>query len=347
MDIKSLKHKFANKIKVNSRIIAKGQPVFVIAEAGVAHMGSFSKACKLVDLAKSSGASAVKFQIFKTSALVSGDSSSWRKRLASKELAYEDFYKIRDYCSKKRITFLATAHDLPSLSFLDKLGVSAYKIGSGEVGNLEFIRNVASRKKPLFLSTGMYTKADIYKALSVIAAAGNKEVIVLHCVTQYPTPPEDVNLKAIQTINQEFGVLTGYSDHTQGFHFPIAAVALGACVIEKHISLDFNIAGAQDWKVSCGQKDMADMVKAIIQVKSGIGDGRKCLSRGEKSSLLWARKSLTASCDILKGDIISRDKVCLKRPGSGIEPEKLNKVIGKKAVCSIKKDKLIKWEQLR
>jgi len=338
--------KFNQSFFIQNKEIGDGLPVFIVAEAGVSHFGSMEKAIKLVDLAVESGADAVKFQIFKTEELISSESEEWRIRLKSKELPYEAFYDIQAYCHKRSIIFFASAHDKLSLDFLDKLDIPAYKIGSGEVGNWTFLEQAASRKKPIILSTGMYTLEDVGKALEVIDKVGNRDVIVLHCVTSYPTPPEEVNLHAMNTIRKTYGVLAGYSDHTQGFHMPLAAVACGADVIEKHITLDFNVPDAQDWKISCGPENFSIMVSQIRDIEAGLGSGVKTPSKSEDSSLNWARKSLVAAIDILPGDLITHEKLRAKRPGYGIIPSHIDKVIGKRAKVKIETDTLIKWEHL-
>jgi N-acetylneuraminate synthase/N,N'-diacetyllegionaminate synthase len=339
--------KFKHSISIGNRIIGKGSSVFIIAEAGVSHFGNLKKAFKLVDLAASGGADAVKFQIFRADHLISAESQEWLNRLKTKELPYEAFEEIQAYCRRREILFLATAHDEPSLEFLDGLEVPAYKVGSGEVGNWSFVKKVATKGKPVILSTGMYKLREVGQALSLFAEEGNREVVVLHCTTLYPSLPHVVNLKAIDTLREKFNVLVGYSDHTRGFHFPLAAVARGACVVEKHIALEFNVPDAQDWKVSCGPTDFHLMVEQIREVEAGLGSGVKLPSKAEMSSLKWARKSLAAKQDIAEGSILTADMVCAKRPGSGISPSILNKVIGKRARVKIRKDRLIKWEQLK
>jgi sialic acid synthase SpsE len=338
--------KFSRNFTIAEREIGVDQAVFIVAEAGVAHFGSVEKAKALVDMAVAAQADAVKFQMFNTRELISKESKDWIERMQSKELPLEAFREIRDYCSEQRIIFFATAHDEPSLESLDSLQVPVYKIGSGEIENWPFLRRVASRNKPVIFSTGMYTLEQIETALGVFAETGNSMVAVLHCVTQYPTPASNVNLKAMEAIRSNFDVLVGYSDHTQGFHFPIAAVALGAKIIEKHISLDFNIPNAQDWKVSCGPEDLRAMVHQIREIESGLGSHVKVPGEGEIKNLSWARKSLVAACDISKGEVITVNMLCTKRPGDGISPARIDEVVGRRANINIERDKLIRWEQL-
>ncbi len=341
------KYDFRKRVSISGRMVGEGEPVFITAEAGVAHFGDLKKAFALVDLAAEAGADAVKFQIFRTEDLISNESEGWRDRLKTRELPYEDFREIQAYCRKQKIIFFATAHDEPSLEFLDTLDIPVYKIGSGEVENWPFIEKIASRGKPVILSTGMYKLEEVSRALDLIAKSGNRDVVVLHCTTLYPTPSHLVNLKAMDTLRETFDVLVGYSDHTEGFHFPLAAVARGARVIEKHITLDFNVPNAQDWKVSCGPGDFPLMVKQIREIEAGLGSGAKMPSEDELTSLHWARKSLVAKEDILKGAVIEERLLCTKRPGSGIPPSDMEKVIGKKARVRIARDAVIKWEYLK
>jgi N,N'-diacetyllegionaminate synthase len=341
-----MSQEFSKVFSISHRKVGHGQPVFVVAEAGVAHFGSVEKAMALVDMAVRAKADAVKFQVFKTEELISKESQDWIERLRSKELPFEAFRRIQHYCHEKGIIFYATAHEESSLEDLDKLNVPVYKIGSGEVENWPFLREVASRKKPVILSTGMYTKEHIRQALKIFADEGNLDLAVLHCVTQYPTPASEVNLRAIEMIRSDFDVIVGYSDHTEGFHFPLAAVAAGAKVIEKHISLDFNIPNAQDWKVSCGPKDLQVMVRQIKEIEEGLGTGEKMPSEAERGNISWARKSLVAARDIQKGEEITSDMLRIKRPGTGISPARVGDVIGRKARVHIEEDNMIRWQEL-
>lgn len=341
-----MKFEFSKTFDIAGRTVGEHCPVYIVAEAGVAHFGSVEKAKDLVDLAVNANVDAVKFQVFKTGELICAESEEWIGRLSSKELPYEAFVDISRYCKEKGITFFATAHDEASLDFLDELDVPVYKIGSGEVDNWPFIKKVAGKGKPVILSTGMYTWEQIEKAVEIFDEANNPDLAILHCVTSYPTDPDLVNLRAINTILR-LGVIAGYSDHTRGFHFPLAATALGAAIIEKHITLDFDVPNAQDWKVSCGSDDLHLMVDQIREIEVGLGHGEKEPCHAEKKSLAWARKSLVAACDIAAGQAITRDILVSKRPGSGISPADTEKVTGKKLVVDIRKDTVITWEHLK
>jgi len=331
---------------IGERPVGEGCPCFIIAEAGVAHFGSSDKALALVDLAVDAKADAVKFQTFRTDELISGSSGEWKDRLRPRELPPEAFADIRDYCRDKGIMFMSTAHDEPSLDAVDALGVPAFKIGSGELSNWDFTKNTASRGRPVILSTGMYTLNDVGRALDAVAETGNRDLAVLHCVTSYPTPPSQVNLRAMLTIRDTFGVVAGYSDHTAGFHLPLAAAALGAKVIEKHITLDFDIPNAQDWKVSCGPDDLRLFVSQVRDIEAGLGTGIKTPGEAEAESVAWARKSLVAARDLSPGEVLTPQMLKAKRPGTGISPEDMDKVLGRKVKSEIKKDTLITWEHL-
>jgi N,N'-diacetyllegionaminate synthase len=332
--------------EIAGRKVGMGSPCYFIAEAGVSHFGSLEKAYRLVDLARDAGADAVKFQIFQTDALLAEEANQWRQRLGSRCLPASDFREIRDYCVEKGITFFATAHDEPSLDYLDELGVPVYKIGSGEVENWEFIKNVATRGKPVIFSTGMYTMVQVGLAMETILETGNQELAILHCVTRYPTPADEINMRAMSSIRNRFGAITGYSDHTEGRHIPLAAVALGADILEKHISLDFNVPDAQDWKVSCGPHDLADLVREIRDIEACLGSEIKKPSSGELESLKWGRKSLVVTEDIPVGSKIQASHLTTKRPGTGISPAQMGDVVGRSLRKPIKRGQLLSWEHL-
>ncbi|WP_293401124.1 N-acetylneuraminate synthase family protein [Polaromonas sp.] len=336
---------FSQSFLLDGKPVGDGHPAYVIAEAGVAHFGSEEKAYRLVDMAVDAGADAVKFQIFDVDELIAKTLPEWRRRLRSRQLPYEAFERIQQYCKEKAITFFATAHDYPSLDFLTSLNVPLYKVGSGEVGNLPYLRAIASLGKPLIFSVGMYTLDQIEQAIEVVRQTDNRDVAVLHCVTRYPTPPLEAALGNITLIRARFGLVTGYSDHTQGFHLPLAAVALGSRIIEKHISLDFNVPDAQDWKVSCGPHDLAQFVQQLREIEAALGVRTSGPTDAERESLIWASKSLVPTRDIRKGEAIRESDLVAKRPGNGISPSDVNKVVGRVAVEDIAKDQAIKWEQ--
>lgn len=333
-------------VKIGDRKIGPNMPVFVIAEAGVNHFGNIEIAKHLIDMAVLARVDAVKFQIFKTENLISSIAPDWIDRLKPKELPFDAFLRLRNYCAKKGIMFLATAHDEESLDFLQTLDPPAFKVGSGEVSNRSYISKIAGMHKPVILSTGMYTVQDIQTVHSIFSKANNKDLILLHCTTCYPPVPEDINLRAINSIQKKFACPVGYSDHSIGVDVVLAAVAIGACVIEKHIAVSKNMPGSQDCPVSCDERDLVEMVNSIRKLEKALGTGEKAPSARELQSRNWARKSVVAKVAIRKGTIITADMLTLKRPGTGMEPGMINTVIGKKASRNIAVDALISTDDL-
>ncbi|BCB96078.1 N-acetylneuraminate synthase [Dissulfurispira thermophila] len=335
------------KVKIGSKTIGAGNPVFIIAEAGVNHFGSIEIARHLVDMAVIARADAVKFQIFKTENLVSSVAHDWIERLKPKELPYDAFKNLKEYCEKKGIMFLATAHDDESLDFYESLEPIAYKIGSGELSNTPYLRKIAKKKKPVILSTGMYDIGDVRDVVNIFLDEGNTNLILLHCITCYPPVPEDINLRAINAMQKEFKCPVGYSDHTIGNDIVLAAVAMGASVIEKHIAVSKNTPGSQDCPVSCDERDLIELINSIRKIEKAIGTGIKSPSERELKSKEWARKSIVAKVDIKKGDLITEDMLTFKRPGTGISPEDISMVIGRKAKRDIKIDSIIRFDYLQ
>lgn len=326
--------------------------VYIIAEAGVNHNGSFDLACKLVDAAKEAGVDCIKFQTFKSENLVSrtaqkaeyqkeatGDSSQ-RDMLKKLELSFSDFSRLKAYCEKKEICFLSTPFDFDSIDFLNSIDMPFWKIPSGEVTNLPYLLALAKTRKPVVMSTGMCTLQEIREAIDVLNENGIKEIKLLHCNTEYPTPFEDVNLKAMETIRKEFHLEVGYSDHTKGIEVPVAAVALGATIIEKHFTLDRNMEGP-DHKASLEPQELAEMVKCIRNIEKAIGTGEKTPSPSEKKNIAVARKSIVAKTKIKTGDVFTEQNITAKRPGTGLSPMKWFDVLGKTALRDFEEDELI------
>lgn len=326
--------------------------VYIIAEAGVNHNGSYDLACKLVDAAKHAGADCIKFQTFKSENLVSrtaqkaeyqkkttGDSSQ-QEMLKKLELSFDEFLQLKEYCQKVGISFLSTPFDFDSIDFLNSIDMPFWKIPSGEVTNMPYLLALAKTGKPVIMSTGMCTIQEIRDAVDILKANGTKEIRLLHCNTEYPTPFEDVNLKAMQTLRDEFHLETGYSDHTKGIEVPVAAVALGATVIEKHFTLDRNMEGP-DHKASLEPCELAAMVSAIRNIEKALGTGIKEPSPSEKKNMAIARKSIVAKTKIKAGDIFTESNITVKRPGTGISPMKWFEVIGTAAIRDFDEDELI------
>lgn len=325
----------------------------IIAEAGVNHNGSLEIAKKLAYTAKVCGADIIKFQTAKLDALVSkyAEMAEYQKNNLGKEmgqkemlrkliLSYDEFRELAAYCDKINISFLSTAFDLDSVDFLNELGCSIWKIPSGEITNLPYLEKIANSKKDIILSTGMCTMDEIKSAIDVLKKNGAGNIAILHCTTQYPTPYEDVNLRAMHSIREQFECEVGYSDHTRGIEVPIAAVAMGATIIEKHFTLDRNMEGP-DHKASLEPDELKSMVEAIRNVEKSFGHGQKKPADCEKVNIGVARKSIVASKTIKKGEILSTDNLTTKRPGKGISPMKWYEVLGKKAVRDFEEDELI------
>ena len=329
--------------------------VFIIAEAGVNHNGSIDVAKKLIDVASTSGADAVKFQTFKAENLATknarkanyqmettNNKESQFNMLKKFELDIEAHKKLISYCDKKSIMFLSSPFDQDSVKLLDNLGLATFKIPSGEIINLPYLRHIGKLNKKIILSTGMANINEIKDALDALIQAGTKKknIIVLHANTEYPTPMEDVNLKAMVTIGKTFDVSYGYSDHTLGIEVDIAAVAMGATCIEKHFTLDCNMEGP-DHKASLEPDGLKAMVKAIRNIELAIGNGIKKPSKSELPNIQIVRKSIVAKTKIKKGDILSETNLAIKRPGGGISPMRWDKIINTKATKDYKEDELI------
>ena len=325
--------------------------VFIIAEAGVNHNGSLELAYKLVDAAKEANADCVKFQTYITEndTAVNCEKAEYQKTeqqesqyelLKKLELSFDDFRKIQEYCKKKGIMFLSTPFDIESLKFLEEIHMPIWKIASSEAVNFQLLREMAKTHKPIIFSTGMCTIEEISNAVDVLKKYGAGEIRILHCNTQYPTPMEDVNLKAMYELKSMFQCDIGYSDHTQGIEVPIAAVAMGATIIEKHFTLDRNMEGP-DHVASLNPLELKEMVQAIRNIEKAIGTGKKVPSNSEKENRIAARKSIFARCEIKKGQKFTEENIIAKSPGGGVNPMRWEEVIGTCAVRNFKRDEMI------
>lgn len=329
--------------------------VFIIAEAGVNHNGSVQLAKELIDVAVKAGADAVKFQTFKAETLVSQNAKKAKyqeettnknesqfKMLKKLELDVDTHKELITYCKEKKIMFLSTPFDLDSIDLLNELGLSIFKIASGEITNLPYLRKIGSLNKKVVLSTGMSTLDEVGDALNILIKAGTfkDNITILHANTQYPTPMSDVNLNAMLTIRDTLGVEVGYSDHTLGIEVDIAAVAMGASIIEKHFTLDNKMEGP-DHKASLEPLSLIQMVKAIRNIELSLGNSEKKPSPSESENISIARKSIVASREINKGEVFTEDNLTTKRPANGISPMKWDKVIGTIASKNYSKDDLI------
>ena len=327
--------------------------VVIIAEAGVNHNGSIVLAKELVDKAVDAGADIIKFQTFiaENLASASAEKAEYQKQqtgsgetqldmLKKLELPYDDFMELNEYCRDAGIEFLSTPFDFESIDFLNSLGMKRWKVPSGEITNLPYLIKIARFGKPVILSTGMSTMEEIGAAVSVLREYGSGEITLLHCTTAYPALYEDVNLRAMQTIADEFGLPVGYSDHTEGIEVSIAAAAMGAAVVEKHFTLDKDMKGP-DHKASLEPHELIAMVKAIRHIEAAMGSGQKEPAGVERENMKVARKSIVAKRHISRGECFTEDNLTVKRPGTGISPMGWHDVIGRAASRDFEGDELI------
>jgi N,N'-diacetyllegionaminate synthase len=333
----------------------KYEKTLVIAEAGVNHNGNLSMARKLIEAAADAGADLVKFQSFKADRLASAKSekADYQKSntdsgggqldmLRNLELDLDDHLALKRHCDSCGIRFFSTAFDLESLDMLHELGLEIFKIPSGEITNLPYLRRMGTFGKPIILSTGMANLGEIEAAIGVLESTGTprEEITILHCNTEYPTPMCDVNLRAMETIHQAFGVRVGYSDHTLGIEIPIAAVALGAVVIEKHLTLDRSLPGP-DHAASLEPGEFKAMVRGIRNIEIALGDGLKRPSSSEQKNMQIVRKSLVAGVPIIKDQVFNLQNIAIKRAGKGISPMLLNEILGRRALRDFNTDEPI------
>jgi N,N'-diacetyllegionaminate synthase len=329
--------------------------VFIIAEAGVNHNGSLELARKLIRAAANAGADAVKFQTFRSGLLAtpgapkaeyqedgSGSRSSQLEMLSKLELNEDDHLNLIKHCRELGIRFMSTPFDHESIDMLNRLGLDVFKIGSGDMNNVPYLRHIAGLKKKIILSTGMSDLGEVGQSLKVLLDAGMKksDIILLHTNTDYPTSFPDVNLLAMNTLKKEFGTEVGYSDHTRGIEAAVAAVALGASVIEKHFTLSREMEGP-DHKASLEPEELGSMVKAIRNIEEALGDGIKKITASERKNIAAARKSIVALKDIKMGDVLNEENLTVKRPGNGKSPMLWDSIIGTRAEKDYKKDELI------
>jgi N,N'-diacetyllegionaminate synthase len=345
-------------IRIADRTIGSGSPCFIIAEAGVNHNGSLALAIRLVDAAARAGADAVKFQTFKAEKIVSPvapkaeyqiantqSSESQLEMVKALELTFDEFRHIYDHCQIRKILFLSTAFDEESADFLDELGMPAFKVPSGEITNLPLLVHIARKRKPILMSTGMSNLEEVREALNTILRCGNDEVVVLQCTSNYPADPSTINLRAMATMRQEFDLDIGYSDHSQGIEIPLAAVALGACVIEKHFTTDRTLCGP-DHKASLEPEELKSMISAVRNVEASLGDGLKRPSVDELKTAQCARRSLVAARRIAAGTLVTEDMVTILRPGTGLPPAMKAGICGKRVLQDLEAGELFSVENL-
>ncbi len=346
------------KIRIDDRLLGVGEPTFIVAEIGVNHNGNVHMAKRLIDAAKDAGADSVKFQSFKTERIVTkyAEKARYQKEttdpkksqysmLKQLELGNAEMKELHRYAKKRNIIFLSSAFDEESVDLLDSLDVPAFKVASGEITNLPLLRYMAEKKRPMILSTGLSTLDEIEEALKVITKEGVEDIILLHCVTSYPAKEEEANLKVMDLLRRQFGFPVGFSDHTLGITVPIAAAALGAVLIEKHFTLDKTLLGP-DHRASLEPTEFKEMVKDIRDVERALGDGVKRLTANEEEIKKAARRSIVAKIRIRKGTIIRENMVDFKRPGTGLEPKNLCRIVGRRTKKDIEPDELITFEKL-
>ena len=345
-------------VTIGNKKIGDGWPCFIIAEAGVNHNGSISRAKQLIDAAHIAGADAVKFQLFKAENLVipTAEKADYQKRndptsptqyqmLKNLELSDDDCKKLAGYAKKKGIIFLSTAFDEDSLELLIQLDVPAFKIPSGEITNIPALKKIAQQKKPVILSTGMSTLDEVRDSVVCLREHGCTDIILLHCTTSYPAPLESVHLRAMDTLRNVFRCPVGYSDHTEGILVPAAAVARGSCIVEKHLTLDRTLPGP-DHAASLEPDELREMVTAIRNIERALGKAGKRPEPCEIKNRDIVRKSVVIADDIPKGSVIKKTMLTLKRPGTGIPPRDLPNIIGKKAKTNLKKNTLLTQEMI-
>jgi len=346
------------KIKIGGKLVGRGEPTFIIAEAGVNHNGELGKAKELIEIAAEAGADAVKFQTFIPEEFVAEQApkAAYQKVTTNVEqsqidmlrdvsLSFRDFVTVKDYCDDKGIVFLSTPFDPKSIDFLAELSIAAIKVTSTDTNNLPALKHIASKNLPVIVSTGMSTLGEVETAVDAIYSTGNHQLIILHCTSNYPTLPEDCNLRSMLTIEQAFQTIVGYSDHTLGTEISIAAVALGASVIEKHFTIDKSLPGP-DHQASLGPNELKALVICIRNTEKALGDGTKKPVQRELEVKDVVRKSIVAAVDIPPGVRITADMLAMKRPGTGIEPGHIDFVVGRIAKREIQKDELISWDYI-
>ncbi len=347
-----------NMISIGERQIGPNQPVFFIAEAGVNHNGDLGNAKGLIDVAAEAGADAVKFQTFRAQELVSfsapkakyqqnstGTDESQFEMLKRLELSTENHRELEKYARFRKIIFLSSPFDTQSVDLLEDIGVPAFKVPSGEITNWPLLEYIAAKHKPIILSTGMAYLNEVEEAIGVIRKAGCSQLAVLHCTSSYPASAASSNLRAMQTMSRVFDVPIGLSDHTLGIEISLAAVALGARIIEKHFTLDRSLPGP-DHKASLPPNELRSLIHAIREIESGMGDGVKSPRPSEEETRAVSRRSIIIRNTILEGTVIEKEMLVFKRPGVGIPPSKLSEVVGRKAIRTIPADSMLQFEDL-
>jgi N-acetylneuraminate synthase len=345
-------------IRLADRVVGEGAPVYVIAEAGVNHNGDVGLACRLIDAAADAGADAVKFQTFRVAALVTraapkaryqldttGESGGQAEMLARLELTPGQHRTLAGHAAARGIVFFSTPFDEASADELDRLGVPMFKVSSGDLTNQPFLRHLAAKKRPIILSTGMATLEDVDEAVAAVRGGGDPPLALLHCLSAYPAPPPEMNLRAMDTLRARFGGPVGLSDHTVGLEIALAAVARGAAIVEKHLTLSKELPGP-DHRASLEPDELAALVRGIRAIESALGDGVKRPMPSELDTRAVARKSLVAARRLTAGDALTAADVAIKRPGTGIAPRDLPAVLGRRLRRDVEADEVLEWAAL-
>jgi N-acetylneuraminate synthase len=351
-----MNNELQNSFDIGDHRIGRDRRVFVIAEAGVNHNGDIDLAKQLIDKAARAGADAVKFQTFKADAVVTreapkaeyqlrttGNEESQFEMLRRLELSEGAHYELKAYCAEANLMFLSTPFDEDAADFLEELGVAAFKISSGDLTNLPLLEHIARKGKPVILSTGMSDLEEVESAVTAMQHSGCDRLALLHCVSNYPADPKEINLRAMRTMEERFQIPVGFSDHSQGIDISLAAVALGACIVEKHFTIDRNLPGP-DHQASLTPNELVLLVEGIRKVELALGDGKKRPAPSEIATARIARRSLTAAQNISSGSRLAREMIALKRPGTGMPPSELASVIGKTALRDIREGELLDRE---
>jgi len=333
------------KIKISNKLVGNNNPVFMIAEGGINHNGKLSLAKKIISKAKAAGADAVKFQTFKAEDLAS-PKSKFFKIFKKLELDFEEFGELADYAKNQNIIFLSTPFSFDAVNLLMQLKVPAFKIASGDLTNIPLVEYAASKKKPMIISTGMANETEIQQSINAIRKTGNKKIIIMHSVSAYPTPINEVNLSVIKQLREKFKQPVGYSDNGSNLLVPVIAVASGADLIEKHFTINRKLSGP-DQKFSTNPSDFKKLVKNIRLVEKMMGVNIKKCQTSEFGNKFAARRSITALTTIERGTKIDKKMLGLQRPASGLEPKYFSRVIGKRAKRKITKGESIKWNQIQ
>ena len=342
------------EIRLGNRRIGFGAGVFVIAEIGINHNGSVDEAAKLIDAAADCGADAVKFQSFCADRLLIRSRDSYAQQSGTEsaydmlrrlELNFDEQKKLKARADKRGVIFLSTPFDEASADFLDSLGVPAFKVASGDITHIPLLRHIAAKGKPVFLSTGMSYIDEVIEAVSQLRDGGAPEILLMHCTASYPAASRDMNLRALETLQSYFGLLTGLSDHSRGILFSLAAAAMGAAAIERHFTLDRNAEGP-DHNASLDPDGMKKLVKNLRRLRIGMGSGEKRPAKSETDGRRLGRRSLVAATDINAGERIASNMLVCKRPGLGISPKYLNHAVGMTSRRFMAKDTVITWEDL-